>query len=80
MKLLNDQLLVGGHYVISMLFNFQLFNTCHECSKQTSNFIYQMQLNKKTLSGANFKQALKSKKKKNLPLLKDLLEAPRRTL
>jgi hypothetical protein len=40
-----------------------------------------MQLNKKTLSGANFKQALKSKKKKkNLPLLKDLLEAPRRTL
>jgi hypothetical protein len=62
--LLNDQLLVGGHYVISMLFNFQLSNTCHECSKQTSNFIYQMQLNKKILSGANFKQALKSKKKK----------------
>jgi len=70
LKLLNDQLLVGGHYVISMLFNFQLSNTCHECSKQTSNFIYQMQLNKKILSGANFKQALKSKKKKKLTIVK----------
>jgi hypothetical protein len=29
-----------------------------------------MQLNKKTLSGANFKQALKSKKKKKLTIVK----------
>ena len=61
LKLLNDQLLVGRHYVISLLFNFQLFNICYEHSKQTSNLIFQMQLNNKALSGTNFKQVLKKK-------------------